>query len=481
MKLERFKSVVLVLLIISSIVLSTQIWFNEKLWPDGYNFFVSLKNTSVGQFIENLSNKKVNKETVQEDILVPHNFFVYMVKDLDHAGYMLTPKDASFSYAKNFLHTFIGSALSTANNTNFVKVEESEWQSALCSNGIYADYGAAYLTNTFFHLVNVTHSVDILEESIEKMGRFAVAEQDGVISLYISDLADNSFYRLSYNKNHSEISNIISSCIDNLTTDNRFSFFIGADEDSPIEGAAVFAPYIVLSENSVEATRAFSEGKTEINKNFQEMSEALAENFSINPKTARRYTDAEENVVYVQNQASVKLSHDGYIEYQATTADGGLALRENADSQTSLALVLYPLVFLSEKINSQISENSNISVYVSSVKEDENKYTVTLDYSFNGLTYISADNGRIVPSITAEIEGGFLKSYKQYIADLEITNDKVLLPSSYGGTDEIFSGMSLEERSEKIKDMFVGYIEESNGNVVPKWFITTDSGQTFYH
>lgn len=481
MKLERFKSALLIILIISSIVLSTQIWFNEKLWPDGYNFFVSLKNTSVGQFIESLSSKEGSKEAVQEDILVPHNFFVYMVKNLDHAGYMLTPKDESFSYAKNFLHTFIGDALSAADNTNFSKVEETEWQSALCANGIYADYGASYLTNTFLSLVNVTKSVEVLEENIQNMGRFAVAEQDGQISLYINDLSDNSFYKILYDKNHDKLTNIINSCIDKLTIDNRFSFFIGADADSPIEGAAVFAPYIVLSENSVDALCAVSESKSEINKNFIAMSETLAENFSINPKTARRYTDAEENVVYVQNQASVKLSHDGYIEYQSTTVDGGLALRENADSQTSLALVLYPLVFLSEKINSQISENSNISVYVSSVKEEGNKYTVTLDYSFNGLTYVSRDNNNVVPSITAEIDGGFLKSYKQYIADLEITDDFITLPSSYGGTDEIFSNMTLEQRSEKIKDMFIGYMEEENGNVIPKWFIVTNKGQTFYY
>ncbi len=481
MKLERIKSIILVLLIISSIALSSQIWFNEKLWPDGYNFFVSLKSTSVGQLFKNIGTKKAAKEAVQEDILVPYNFFVYMVKDLDHAGYMLTPKDESFSYAKNFLHTFIGDALSRANADNFTQIEESEWQSALCANGIYADYGAAYVTNTFLHLVNVTNSVDILEENIEKMGRFAVAETDSNIGLYINDLADNSFYKISYNNNHDELENIINSCVDRLTVDNRFSFFIGADRDSPIEGAAVFAPYIILSENNVEVEAATSASKDIINENISDNATNLTEIFSINPKTARRYTDAEESTVYVQNQASLKLSHDGYIEYQATTADGGLALRENANSQTSLALVLYPLVFLSEKINSQVSGNSNISVYVSSVTEKANKYTVTLDYSFNGLHYTEKSAGDTHNSITAEIEGGFLKSYKQYIASLQTTDSTVLLPSSYGGIDGIFSKMSLEDRNQKISDMFIGYMKESNGQVIPKWFIKTDADKIFYN
>ena len=108
MKLEHIKNFVLFMLITSSIVLTSQIWFNEKLWPDGYNFASFLQSSSFGKFFSGLSDGDETKETVQEDILVPYNFFVYMVKDSDHAGYMLTPKDESFSDAKNFLHEFMG-------------------------------------------------------------------------------------------------------------------------------------------------------------------------------------------------------------------------------------------------------------------------------------------------------------------------------------------------------------------------------------
>ena len=43
MKIERLKSILLVLLVISSIVLTVNKWFNEKLWPEGYNFFSDVK------------------------------------------------------------------------------------------------------------------------------------------------------------------------------------------------------------------------------------------------------------------------------------------------------------------------------------------------------------------------------------------------------------------------------------------------------
>ena len=44
MKIERMKTILLVVLVISSIVLTINKWFNEKLWPEGYNFFSDVKN-----------------------------------------------------------------------------------------------------------------------------------------------------------------------------------------------------------------------------------------------------------------------------------------------------------------------------------------------------------------------------------------------------------------------------------------------------
>lgn len=43
MKKERIKSAVLTVLVISSLLLTGQIWFNQRLWPEGYNFFVNIR------------------------------------------------------------------------------------------------------------------------------------------------------------------------------------------------------------------------------------------------------------------------------------------------------------------------------------------------------------------------------------------------------------------------------------------------------
>ena len=47
MRKERIKSVILVLLILNCLQFTGQMWFNEKLWPSGYNFFDYAKNAPI--------------------------------------------------------------------------------------------------------------------------------------------------------------------------------------------------------------------------------------------------------------------------------------------------------------------------------------------------------------------------------------------------------------------------------------------------
>lgn len=467
--IERIKSVVLVLLLISSIVLSCQIWFNEKLWPDGYDFVAMLKQTAFGGIAEKFGKRETKEETVQEDVLIPYNLFVYMVKESDHAGYMLSANDESFQYTKKFLHELMGKILSETQNSNLFEISEKEWQNALCGDGIYIDYGAAYNTKTFLQLVNA-QSTDV-ENRINKMGRFAVTCDDGKIKLYACDLADNKFYKIDYKEKAEEVYNIIELCRDRATVDNRFSFFIGADKESPITGTAVFDSYVVLSESTVESKTAVAKSREKIGEDMFNLSDGILQKFSVNPKTARRYTDAEENVVFVQNQSSVKLAKNGYLTFHASNIGGGLAMVDDASVETSLAVSLYPLVFMAERLNVIITGNPDISLYVSSVKEENGKYYVTLDYVFNGSRIIIKDKGKAVSGVTAELEGGYLKNYKQYMTDLKLTENKVTLPSSYGGTDKIFENMTMQQKSQKIKDMFVGYIDESEKEIIPGWII----------
>ena len=72
MNKERIKSLALALLVMMNFVLGGKILTDEKLWPYGYNFFLSLKNSEFLKAITNSTDRKITKAhlTKPEQIIV---------------------------------------------------------------------------------------------------------------------------------------------------------------------------------------------------------------------------------------------------------------------------------------------------------------------------------------------------------------------------------------------------------------------------
>ena len=71
MKIERLKSILLIILVISSIVLTANKWYSKELWPEGYSFFSNVKKL--------FSQDKTGKSTSinpNEEILNPAKIII---------------------------------------------------------------------------------------------------------------------------------------------------------------------------------------------------------------------------------------------------------------------------------------------------------------------------------------------------------------------------------------------------------------------
>ena len=95
MKKERIKSAVLTVLVISSLLLTGQIWFNQRLWPEGYNFFVNIR-ASAYETVAGLFGAPAAEEHGQASILEPITLAAYTVKDLDHVMAVINESYESF-------------------------------------------------------------------------------------------------------------------------------------------------------------------------------------------------------------------------------------------------------------------------------------------------------------------------------------------------------------------------------------------------
>ena len=63
------KNIILVLLVTSSIVLTFKIWFSEKLWPDGYNFFSNIAE----KFFSHGDSARISLEDITKPSVISVN------------------------------------------------------------------------------------------------------------------------------------------------------------------------------------------------------------------------------------------------------------------------------------------------------------------------------------------------------------------------------------------------------------------------
>ena len=71
MKIERLKSILLIILVISSIVLTANKWYSKELWPEGYSFFSSVKN-----YFSPNKNNSLNTFNPNEEVLNPAKIII---------------------------------------------------------------------------------------------------------------------------------------------------------------------------------------------------------------------------------------------------------------------------------------------------------------------------------------------------------------------------------------------------------------------
>lgn len=141
--------------------------------------------------------------------------------------------------------------------------------------------------------------------------------------------AAQTFYKISTGLEKEELGTYLSILAEEASPYKRFSFMINLNAPTGMAGEAVYAPYLVLSEEKSKYPVLKAENpvfrEDEPNMNAFAV-EKLLKVFSINPKTVMRYTDADENIIFVQSQATLKVSTDGVMTYTTVAGSKGLAI-----------------------------------------------------------------------------------------------------------------------------------------------------------
>ena len=472
MKKERIKSTLLIALVISSLILTGQIWFNEKLWPDGYNFFVNIKESATMHIFDVLGIEKEKEPVAMTSIASPVCLAAYVVKDFDHAITVLDTTNKNYLLVNNYISDTIVNALSR-DAKNIVKVSEDDWRKALFTRGFYVDYGVEYKTPTFAQIFGVY--TPPLAGSIASLKRFIITAEDSLISdvsVYVSDESTNEFYKISTGLDKTELNEKLSLIVADATPKKRFSFFINADIPTGIAGETIFAPYLILNEEAA-THKIISASNPLINEDKLEISmyttERLLKAFSINPKTAIKYTDAEGSIMFVQSKNTLTISPDGTLSYTTVGGGKGLKLNEKSES-TETASVLSSSMELIGEVYGIFVEGGNTRLYLNSLDEEQSIVRAKFNYIYDGIGIEFGGIHEGESGVELEFENGYLKSYRQIIRKYDDTDKTSAIEPTYNA--QVFDTLSEEEKLGGVEKLFEAYYDDfTNDDKKPRWFV----------
>lgn len=476
MKKERIKTFVLVLLIANSLFLTGQIWFREELWSQDYNSFVTLSK------IKNVFSKIFTNDE-EEHANIEHFFYPRKIvlndgnnRNVYHYG------NSQFIDLNNEINTVFQLFLQNEQVKMQTSTEE-EWLNILKGKSFYIDYGVSFNVNVLARFFGGKAS-DILFQ-ISTIKEFILVPGDLVtnnIMFYIKDSKDNSIRKFLMNYDKSKLLNLIEQFVSKEQLNYTFSFeqkFDKMDPDKPV----VLDPEILIPKEFYLPKGVQIKSNNPLNMNNPIH---IVESFGYNPNTTRKYTEADNTVVYVENYSRLKIHPTGFIEYTATAENKGLLLppatadgtKNTTDSQISAkdstVLSLY------ESLNRVISHinrvwNNNEYLFISSdVDENANKpgvYKFTFDYYYNGMPIIMEEP--LYHAVEVEVENGRLKSYKHYIREYEEygEHDEEVIPMLLA-LDNIYKSLAPEQSNIKVDDVFLGFWEKGGNTVLkPKWGI----------
>lgn len=467
MKKERIKSIILITLVISSLLLTGKLWLGENLWPEGVHFFSGLESKFSALFSQQTSEDSRN-------ILFPSHVIAYTVKNSDHASYALTSANENYAAARSFCNGAIANAL-TQPQKYFSSVDEAAWKNALFTNGIYLDYGTEIPSDVFCAFSGVSEQVELV--SALPSIRYAIITSEGNlvsnISVYLRDASDR-YLKISTTQPKGDLTDLLNSLEEYVTPDNRFSFFIGADTPTGSMGEVLFDSYLLLTESETALAQIYATNPiydyTQQDWNAKDATQLL-HCFSMNPKTAKKYTDAEENIIFLQNHATLKVSKNGLVEYTAAAGQKGFALSESPSANTTANA--RSAVALAYDVYSAFSERTP-RLYMSTFSATGTNNKISLDYNIDGTKVLTDLNGGHAADI--EIQDGYVQRFALLLRSYEKTEEITLLPSSYVAVDQVFATLDAGTESKKIENMFVAYHDDTAATLLqPNWFIQLEN------
>lgn len=435
---ERFKSVVLVSLVILSFILTTRIWFYTSI--EGIFIMSGNKSTKLD----------FNAEYDKSDLLKPHKLIVSFG---ERSTLQYDNEANSETYNRIFKETkrIIRTAILTSSKEDVKKLPQEELSRIRNARGVSFIFNMPLEIDAVYKLMNISSSVDIGIKSVDEI---VVAQS--LNKLYLADTTQKILYELR---------------TDGIQ--NNLDFMISTLEKQPTVSSLSldrFQPEL-YGKNAIVPTKIEAGGLPVLSGEKEltvadEIPDSIAGLFNDEKSSLSIIKNMDGTLVYTdRNNRVVNLYTNGmleYVNYDLPSAAGSkIDVRSAIDISTDFV-----------RNHFGFPENCYISDIIKTMRGD--KYIIRYRYTYEGLPIV-LDSGVGKDTIEVEIVGDKVTRYKRLVRtfsnELEykhVIDFKAVLDILLDEKMEVLSG----EKIMKINDMYLAYYERYSQNsitYIPVW------------
>ena len=459
---EFFKTVILTLLVISSVILASKIWFTEELWSDDYNSF-SYKPTFFSKLFSFFGKEAAVSSLDYNQIFFPKQIMLSKGEN----SVLIKPTDNSYNEFSEDIKLLLSDMFKdfTLNSST-----EEEFKKACRSASIFVDfynYTSLNMLGDYFDAPENSQT-----DNINEVRQLLISVDEPFV--FLRNSSDKKVYRIDFKTDITQISEKIENMLNkskNVGKLYTFAFensFDVPSSDPNAQSRLLLEPYIII--NIAGGTLPHTE--TQVLSGDEGKFNELLSCFNMSTSTSRSFTDTEGTVNFVENYSTLKLGNDGKLEYNCVNASKGIYLGDGITSDYNLIKkagefleninALYPLPDGNQYVFNRISENNG-------------KYEIHFDITYNGIPVLlnPEDGNTPVSNAVIEIENSRIIGYSQFFIALRSTGKKTEVKFMINALDEFYSTYDTSNNPGLvITDMYnTYYYTPSNGTTETKWVV----------
>lgn len=449
---ENFKSLVLTILILSSLVLTGSLWFDNY---QGLSLSISK--------IPDIFSNKINSEEyskIYDEIIMPYKVTVI---NPDENKWISYNSDKMVTDAWNILKNRLSNLTS---ETEIITGRVKEWDELINRKSIILEFGGPIDQDIFsLAIPNLPKET----EAFKNIEKFSITKSLVGNTIYImqNDNDENKLYKILLKEDDEEIKTFMQSC-ENVKADVRYvsledlgikSFY--NNKSIMVDNHILFP--LVNSQNKRDTVTKISVKKHFTDNDEYQMARFVTEIF--NNTDFAKFITSENSKIYINDdKSSIKINEDGIVEY---INNGKISDEETSVGKNFNAA----LDFIND---TKIFDN----FFLLSAINQENVYTFRFAVAFDGIIAglskpIIEDNRYAI--IEIKVQNNEVRYFKGKMIKLELDEEKKYVTNvTHNILDNLLKYVDKNSKI-TISNLELIYDVSNEGSYYPSWLTSFNS------